>query len=80
MYYAVCFACVSMHLFLLQHFALMDSSEHRIFLAVNHSDGTHIYLYISDESGLNYTFSLDDIVTSDDWEAAKPSFDIHPVL
>ena len=57
----------------------MDASENQVFLAVQHSDNATVHLYISDAEGVNYAFSLDDVVTSDDWSVRRPSFDIHAV-
>ena len=55
----------------------MDASEHQVFLAVQYNDT--VRLYISDADGVNYTFSLDHIVTVEDWTVERPSFDIHAV-
>ena len=57
----------------------MDASEHRVFLAVEHSNTTNVHLYISDVDGVNYTLSLDDVVATEDWGNDNPSFDIHVV-
>ena len=71
--------CVFIALVSMQHFAVMDASENQVFLAVEHSDGSHVHLYLSDADGVNYAFSLEDVVTTADWGSGKPSFDIHAV-
>jgi hypothetical protein len=57
----------------------MDSSENQVFLAVEHSDDATVHLFTSDAEGVNYTFSLDDVVASEDWGSGSPSFDIDAV-
>ena len=64
----------------LQHYAVMDASEHRVFLAVEHANSSDIHLYISDAEGVYYSLSLDHVVATEDWgNDDKPSFDIHVV-
>lgn len=62
-----------------QHFAVMDASENQIFLGVEHSDGAPVHLYLSDADGVNFAFSLEDVVASTNWGVGRPSFDIHAV-
>ena len=62
-----------------QHYAVMDASENRVFLAVQHLENETVHLYISDREGLDYSLSLDDIVATEDWKDESPSFDIHVV-
>jgi PKD repeat protein len=61
------------------NYAVMDASEHRVFLAVEHMNTTEVHLYISDAGGVNYTLSLDDVVATENWVDEDPSFDIHAV-
>jgi hypothetical protein len=62
------------------HYAVMDASEHRVFLAVEHANSSDIHLYISDAEGVYYSLSLDHVVATEDWgNDDKPSFDIHVV-
>ena len=63
----------------LQHYAVMDASEHRVFLAVEHANSSNVHLYISDRDGASYSLSLDQVVATEDWGNSKPSFDIHVV-
>ena len=62
-----------------QHYAVMDASEHRVFLAVEHGNSSDVHLYISDEGGVDYSLSIDHVVATEDWGESKPSFDIHVV-
>ena len=57
----------------------MDASENQIFLAVEHSDGSLVHLYLSDADGVDFAFSLEDVVASENWGVVRPSFDIHAV-
>lgn len=63
----------------MQYYALMDASEHRIFLAVEHINTSDVHLYVSDETGTDYVFSLDHVVATENWGESTPSFDIHVV-
>ena len=62
-----------------QHYAVMDASENKIFLAVEHNNSRDVHLYLSDETGVYYSLSLDHIVATENWGDEEPSFDIHVV-
>lgn len=68
---------------MLQHYAVMDASEHQVFVAVYHPEDGITNLYISDVTGVEYSYSLGDIVgpsSPRDWEPGNnPRFDIHVV-
>ena len=62
-----------------QHYAVMDASQNQIFLAVQHAENETVNLYISDREGVDYSLSLNDVSTVDDWTVQRPNFDIHVV-
>ena len=51
-----------------QHYALIDSSENQVMMAVYH-DPNNTHVYLSEEAGMNYTLSLDNIISppESDW-------------
>lgn len=63
----------------MQHYAVMDASQNQIFLAVQHAENETVNLYISDREGVDYSLSLNDVSTVDDWTVQRPNFDIHVV-
>lgn len=67
-------------LLLSQHYAVLDASEHQVFAAVYHSED-ETNLYISEAQGVDYTLSLDYIVSPpiEDWRDGTPDFGIHVV-
>lgn len=63
-----------------QHYAVVDTSEGQVFIAVFH-DINSTHLYMSEEEGLNYTLSLNFIISppEDEWINGYPGFDVHVV-
>lgn len=64
----------------MQHYAVVDTSEGQVFIAVYH-DINSTHLYLSEVAGLNYTLSLNYIISppEDEWQRGYPSFDMHVV-
>ena len=65
---------------LLQHYSVVDASEGQVFIAVYHSFN-NTNLYLSEEQGLNYSLSLEYIISppESDWINGYPAFDVHVV-
>ena len=65
---------------LLQHYAVVDSTEGQVFIAVYH-DINNTNLYLSEEEGLEYSLSLFQIISpsEDEWVGQYPQFDVHVV-
>ena len=63
-----------------QFYTVVDASGNQVFMAVYHSK-EEINLYTSDQSGLNYSLSLDHIVgpSAKDWVKPRPKFGVHVV-
>ena len=65
-----------------QHYSVVDASEGRVFIAVYHSSNS-TNLYVSNAEGLNYSFSLDDVVSPADessWVGgSSPDIEVHVV-
>lgn len=62
---------------------MVDASEGQVFIAVYHSSNS-TNLYVSDAEGLNYSFSLDDVVSPADessWVGGSrpPDIEVHVV-
>ena len=61
---------------------MVDASEGQVFIAVYHSINT-TNLYVSDAEGLNYSFSLDNVVSPADessWVGGSPpNIEVHVV-
>ena len=64
----------------MQHYAVVDTSEGQVFIAVFH-DLNSTHLYLSEQEGLNYTLSLNYIISppEEDWINSYPQFDVHVV-
>ena len=64
----------------MQLYTVVDASEKQVFMAVYHSK-EEINLYTSDQSGLNYSLSLDHIVgpSAENWVKPRPKFGVHVV-
>jgi len=62
------------------HYSVVDASEGQVFIAVYHSVN-NTNLYLSEEQGLNYSLSLEYIISppESDWVNGYPSFDVHVV-
>ena len=58
----------------------MDASEGQVFIAVYHNEN-HTNLYLSDEEGVYYSLTLEDVVTNeeDDWISGNAVVDVHVV-
>ena len=58
----------------------MDASEGEVFIAVYHNEN-FTNLYISDETGLYYSLTLEDVITNGEvyWNASNAVFDVHVV-
>lgn len=63
-----------------QHYAVVDTSEGEVFIAVYH-DINNTNLYLSEMEGLNYSLSLRYVISppEDEWVQGYPSFDLHVV-
>lgn len=59
---------------------MVDTSEDQVFIAVYH-DINSTHLYLSEVEGLNYTLSLNYIISppENEWQNGYPSFDMHVV-
>lgn len=59
---------------------MVDASESQVFIAVYH-DFNNTNLYLSEEEGLNYSLSLEYIISppESDWVDGNPTFDVHVV-
>ena len=59
---------------------MVDTSEGQVFIAVFH-DINSTHLYLSEEQGLNYTLSLNFIISppENEWINNYPAFDVHVV-
>jgi len=58
----------------------VDASEGEVFIAVYHNEN-FTNLYISDETGIYYSLTLEDVITNNevDWESGNGVFDVHVV-
>ena len=58
----------------------MDASEGEVFIAVYHNEN-FFNLYISDETGLYYSLTLENVIANDEvnWNAGNGVFDVHVV-
>ena len=58
----------------------MDASEGEVFIAVYHNKN-FTNLYISDETGIYYSLTLEDVIANDEvnWDAGNGVFDVHVV-
>jgi len=58
----------------------VDASEGQVFIAVYHI-GNASNLYISEERGVNFSLTLQDIVSppASDWLTGNPTIDVHVV-
>ena len=58
----------------------MDASEGEVFLAVYHNEN-FTNLYISDEAGIYYSLTLEDVITNGElyWNSGDEKFDVHVV-
>ena len=63
-----------------QHYSVVDASEGQVFIAVYHTFN-NTNLYLSEEQGLNYSLSLEYIISppESDWINGYPAFDVHVV-
>ena len=59
---------------------MVDTSEDQVFIAVYH-DINSTHLYLSEVEGLNYTLSLNYLLSppESDWIDGYPGFDLHVV-
>ena len=64
----------------MQHYSVIDASEGQVFIAVYHIGNTS-NLYISEEKGVNYSLTLQDIVSppEQNWVNGNPTIDVHVV-
>ena len=64
----------------MQHYSVIDASEGQVFIAVYNILNTS-NLYISEEKGVNYSLTLEDIVSppDEDWVTGNPTIDVHVV-
>ena len=64
----------------MQHYSVVDASEGQVFIAVYH-DINNTNLYLSEEEGLDYSLSLQYIISppESDWLNRYPRFDVHVV-
>ena len=58
----------------------MDANEGQVFIAVYHNEN-HTNLYLSDEEGVYYSLTLEDVVTNeeDNWINGNAVIDVHVV-
>jgi len=72
---------ICIHCFIqFQQYSVVDASEGQVFIAVYHNEN-HTNLYLSDEEGLYYSLTLEDVVTNeeDDWINGNAVIDVHVV-
>ena len=64
----------------MQHYSVIDASEGQVFIAVYNKLNTS-NLYISEEKGVNYSLTLEDIISppDEDWVTGNPTIDVHVV-
>ena len=58
----------------------MDASKGEVFIAVYHNED-FTNLYISDETGIYYSLTLEDVIANDEvnWDTGNGVFDVHVV-
>jgi len=63
-----------------QQYSVVDASEGQVFIAVYHNEN-RTNLYLSDEEGVYYSLTLEDVVTNeeDDWMNGNAVVDVHVV-
>ena len=61
-----------------QHYSVVDASQGQVFIAVYHSFN-NTNLYLSEEQGLNYSLSLEYIISPPESSWNNPTFDVHVV-
>ncbi|XP_011403900.1 PREDICTED: VPS10 domain-containing receptor SorCS1-like [Amphimedon queenslandica] len=63
-----------------RHYAMVDGSEGQVLMGVYH-DPNNTNLYISEEAGLNYSLSLEHLISppESDWIDSYPTFDVYVV-
>ena len=61
-----------------QHYSVVDASQGQVFIAVYHSFN-NTNLYLSEEQGLNYSLSLEYIISPPESSWYNPTFDVHVV-
>ena len=63
----------------MQHFAVVDASEHKVLLVMYSTNLQNSSLYQSDKRGTSYSLSLDNIVVASPGLVGDPVFDVYKV-